>query len=93
MNVNESISQLSLLAVGMANWDYFLKTRVEKIVVSANTKEMLVNSVWYIAKPGSGCKSGWFGDIRHFKNTYRRNHDMTLTELGEKIVFQGYIPE
>ena len=90
-----TLPELTLLAIDNANWDYYLKTRVEKqkIGLSPNTKEVLVNSVWYIAKLGSGCKSGWFGDIRHFKNVYRRCHSMSLTELGEKIVFQGLIPE
>ena len=95
MNEKKDTKQLRLLAIGTSNWNYYLETKVEKRqngLCSTNLKEILVNSVWYIAKPGSGCNSGWFGDIRHFKNIYRKNRDMSLSNLGEKIIFQGFIP-
>lgn len=69
---------LKLLLVGDANWDYYLD-------------DEFYNTVFYIAKPGSGCASGVFGSLDYFKNWVIKKHkqndkiETRLTALGFKV--------
>lgn len=42
------------------NWNHEFK-------ICTNTGRV---GCWYVAKEGSGCKSGGFGDLAHFKKIY-----------------------
>jgi hypothetical protein len=46
---------MQLLETEQGNWDLY---------IDAN------NWIWYIAKEGSGAKSGYWGNIKHYKGVY-----------------------
>lgn len=43
-------------------------------------------NVYFMAKEGTGCASGWYGDLRHFISTERKYKHDELTELGKLIL-------
>lgn len=44
-------------------------------------------AIWYIARPNSGCVSGYFGDLNHVKKLIRQGFfDGNLTPLGNALI-------
>ena len=63
---------MELVAIGDSNWDY---------VINDN------NYVYCVAKIGSGASDSVYGDLRHFKKAYKNKDIGSLTDLGERIIF------
>ena len=62
-----------------SNWDY--------VVDWPWTDKPGEAAIWYVARPGSGAKSGYMGDLNHIRKLIRRgNCYFTLTPLGEALV-------
>ena len=92
--------QLKLIGIGNSNWDYFLNTHEEKVKLfpawnKSPFKLEIRNGIYCVpknCKSARGCKSSWYGDLNYFKKHYLKNKDCSLTELGEKIIYEGIVP-
>ncbi|WP_080871722.1 hypothetical protein [Oceanobacillus timonensis] len=73
-------NDLDLLLIGESNWDYF--------------KDKNYDSVYAIAKKGTGSKDCIFGDTKHFRNWLLKELSIN-DKLEAKLTSKGFslIPE
>ena len=63
-----------------SNWDY--------VVDWPWKDEPGEAAIWYVARPGKGAASGYFGDIQHIRKLIRNGHfNYTLSPLGMELVY------
>jgi len=85
---------MDLIAKGNSNWDYYIRSTItEKVIKNTGyTQTSLYHIIFSVPKEGTGCGQSVYGNLDYFKKMYKKGHIGSLTELGEKIVLNGYIP-
>lgn len=84
------MKDLTLIAYGESNWDYYLQIwegKAYKSLCPTDYEIKEFRTVWYIPKPGIKCGSGIFSDLDYFTKYYRKNsNSISLTEYGKKML-------
>ena len=69
-------NNMKLLEADSSNWNLYLDDR---------------GWIWYIAKEGSGCKSGYWGNARHYKRMYGKDIQREHTSLASTPNIQMHL--
>ena len=64
---------------------------MRKVVVEGSNWEIYTDDMrhfWSIAKPDSGCRDSYFGDVAHIRKLMRQDHIKPgqLTRLGRRLM-------